>query len=71
MELNGFRNLRTDGIKRIEGGHRFLKDHRDFAAANAAHFFAARIKFGEINRRLLLAMQKEFPADDFAGRGLY
>ena len=35
--LDGFGDLVADGHDRIEGGHGFLKDHGDVAAAVAAH----------------------------------
>jgi hypothetical protein len=35
--LERFGDLSADGHGRIEGGHRFLEDHRDTAAAVAAH----------------------------------
>ncbi len=39
MQHKGFRNLIADGENRIQRRHRFLKDHRDVFAANAAHLF--------------------------------
>ena len=42
MDQNSFHNLVADGMQRAEGGHRFLEDHPDLLAADAAHLFAAR-----------------------------
>ena len=35
MQLDGFQNLRADGLERVEAGHRVLKNHGDFLAAHA------------------------------------
>ena len=37
MNKQCFGNLRTHGQDRIQGSHRFLKDHRNFAAAFRPH----------------------------------
>jgi hypothetical protein len=37
MDLEGFGELAADRQDGIEGGHRFLEDHRDLASSNVAH----------------------------------
>ena len=37
VRLDAFANLLTDGQHRIQGGHRLLKNHRNFSAADLAH----------------------------------
>jgi len=39
VSANGFRNLRADAHHRIQGGHRLLKNHGDFAATHRAPRF--------------------------------
>src|SRR5579872_215477 len=39
MRANGFFDLRANAHDGIEGGHRLLKNHGDFAATQFAHFF--------------------------------
>ncbi|MOA51679.1 hypothetical protein D3C78_1748580 [compost metagenome] len=39
MHLQRFHNLETDGIARVQAGHRILEDHRDFGAHQLAALF--------------------------------
>src|SRR5271163_2725935 len=38
MIISRFGDLGVDAEERVQGGHRILQDHRDLAAADAAHF---------------------------------
>jgi hypothetical protein len=37
MQAQCFFDVIAYGVKRVEAGHRLLKNHRDFIAANGAH----------------------------------
>src|SRR5262249_18189180 len=39
-----FRDLLADGIDRIQGGHRVLKDHCDLPASKASHLFSVQFQ---------------------------
>ena len=39
MHLNRFHNLETNGVTRVETGHRVLEDHRDFGTDQVAALF--------------------------------
>ena len=70
VEHDRFSDLATDGEERIEGSHRFLENHRDFAAADFADFGAAWIELREVYGIAATAggMEADFTVDDFAGR---
>jgi len=46
LEMHGerFHDLQPDGEHRVQRGHRLLKDHRDLAPANAAHFLVVEVE---------------------------
>ncbi len=39
VHLNRFHNLETDGVTRVEAGHRILEDHRHFGTDQVAALF--------------------------------
>ena len=43
MDAEGFGDLVADGLERVEGRHRLLKDHADAVAADPGH-----LGFGEV-----------------------
>lgn len=70
VHANRFGDLRTNGHDRIEGGHRLLKDHGDFASAESAYLLR-RSGYKILRGGLRLAMQLEqrVAFDASAGRG--
>ncbi len=44
MEHEGFADLETDCVDRVQRGHRVLEDHGNFVAAHFAHFIFSQLK---------------------------
>ena len=59
MQDKHFRYLITDGVNRIQRGHRFLENHGDALAANRSHLF-----HGKLNN--IGAVKQNLALDDFA-----
>ena len=72
VQFHHFRNLPANRMQRIQRGHRLLKDHRDLAAADAAHLHALGVELDDIDRfgAALLPAKNDLALDDFARRGL-
>jgi hypothetical protein len=49
VQQDGLDDLVAHGVHGAEGGHRFLGDQRDLAAADVAHEGAARRQLGEVD----------------------
>ena len=52
MHLQRFHNLETDGVTRVQAGHRILEDHRHFRAHQLAALF-----FGNFAQILAVKLQ--------------
>src|SRR5664280_2202059 len=61
MQGNGFTDLITNRVNRIERCHRFLEDHRDFVAAYHAHLFFILLE-------KVFPMEEDLASDDLARR---
>jgi hypothetical protein len=61
VEHDGLGDLVTDGVHRVQAGHRLLEDHRDLVAADAAHLALALLD-------QVLALEQHLTARD-ASRG--
>ena len=61
VQRDGFRDLMTHGLQRVQRGHRFLKNHRDVVATHPLH-----LPFGQCQQ--VVALEADFAADDAAGR---
>ena len=59
-------DLITDGVDRVEAGHRFLENHRDVIAPNFAHLGLR--EFGDVSSLTVLAFEGDFALDNFARR---
>ena len=55
VQQDGLDDLIADRVHRAEGGHRFLWDQRDLAAADVAHVGSSRGQAGEIDHAVAVA----------------
>ncbi|MNT29726.1 hypothetical protein D3C72_1654810 [compost metagenome] len=60
MKKDGFFDLITDCVNRVQGSHRFLEDHRDFVTANSTHFSVVQLK-------KVLTLEHDFTGFNIAG----
>ena len=61
VDLVAFADLRADGERRIERGHRLLKDHGNVPAANLLHLTLALLE-------QILTLEEDLAADNLARR---
>ncbi|OPZ97699.1 MAG: hypothetical protein BWY71_01527 [Planctomycetes bacterium ADurb.Bin412] len=61
MEFHGLHDLVPHRIDRIQAGHRFLKDHGNFVAANLPHLLFRKAQ-------QVLPVKQDFPLGDFPRR---
>src|SRR6185436_8672820 len=67
MSLHSLRNLIPNCVERIQRSHWFLKNHRNFAPANIAHFCAILLEFDQVNHFLAaFAMQINLSVNDLS-----
>ena len=66
MQTDSFGDLRADIVHWAEAGHRLLEDHRDLAAADAAHLLAVGRKTSKLDRAVV-AVQGDLAVDYFSG----
>ena len=71
VQPDGFDNLRSDGVNGAQACHRFLEDHRDLAAPDAADPAAPGIERREVDRLAArpfdgAAVEEHLAADDAA-----
>ena len=68
MQPQSFSQLSSDSEHRVQGGHRFLKDHPDLVAANRAHQLL--IGCGKVDILAFLAIKDERSARNFTAAKL-
>ena len=69
VQQDGLDDLVAHRVHRAEGGHRFLRDQRDLAAADVAHRRAARRQLGEVDHLAALFLAGRAAAEADLARG--
>jgi len=69
MEDDGFHDLVADGVYRVQGCHRLLKDHGNLVPADRAHLGALGIERGQVYD-VLVPMVQDLAGFNLTGRHL-